>query len=279
MCVPLQFLGYPPAPVCLRWFFAALVLTLGASPILAQDNFEIQVYPYETVAPGSTMVELHSNFTAQGRKTVVDGVAPTHHAMHETLEITQGFTDWFETGFYLFTSIQPNGGWEWVGDHIRPRVRVPESWRWPVGVSLSTELGYVRPQFSADTWTWEIRPIVDKKLGPWYLACNPALERSWHGPGVNAGVEFAPAAKVSYDFSRHIAGGLEYYGATGPITGFDPVHEQEHQIFPTIDLDVSPLWEINFGVGIGMTGSTDHLIIKAILGRRFTWKRAKRSLQ
>jgi hypothetical protein len=29
------------------------------------------------------------------------------------------------------------------------------------------------------------------------------------------------------------------------------------------------LWEINFGIGV--TGSTDHLIVKGILGRRFDW--------
>ena len=39
----------------------------------------------------------------------------------------QGITDWFETGFYIFTSADPQHGWQWVGDHIRPRVRVPES--------------------------------------------------------------------------------------------------------------------------------------------------------
>ena len=44
---------------------------------------------------------------------------------HETVEITHGFTPWFETGFYVFTSIQPGRGWEWVGDHVRPRVRIP----------------------------------------------------------------------------------------------------------------------------------------------------------
>ena len=126
------------------------------------------------VAPDHTMVEIHSNFTIDGTKKVIDGVYPTNHAEHETLEITQGFTDWFETGFYVFTSIQPDSGWQWVGDHIRPRFRIPEKWHWPVGVSLSNEIGYQRAAFSADTWTWEIRPIVDKKLGPWYLAFNPA---------------------------------------------------------------------------------------------------------
>ena len=54
----------------------------------AQDNYEIQVYGYDTVAPGHTMLELHSNFTVDGSETVVGGVLPTNHATHETLETT-----------------------------------------------------------------------------------------------------------------------------------------------------------------------------------------------
>lgn len=250
---------------------AMFFLSATSFPALAQDNYEIQVYGVDTVDPRATMIELHSNFTAEGNKTVVDGVLPENHAMHETLEITHGFNDWFETGFYVFTSIQPDGGWNWVGDHIRPRFRVPQSWHWPVGVSVSQEIGYQRRAFSPDTWTWEIRPIVDKKLGRWYLAFNPALDRSWHGESVNKGVEFSPNAKVSFDFTKRITGGLEYYAAWGPITGFDPLHDQQQQFFPSIDLDLGPRWEFNFGVGVGATSSTDHLIIKCILGRRFTW--------
>ena len=102
--------------------------------------------------------------------------------MHETLEITHGFNEWFETGFYQFTSIQPDGSWKWVGTHIRPRFAVPERYKLPVGLSLSTEFGYQRPNFSLDTWTWEIRPIVDKKIGKLYMAFNPTLEKSFHGP-------------------------------------------------------------------------------------------------
>ena len=61
--------------------------------------------------------------------------------------------------------------------------------------------------------------------------------------------------------------------ALGPIVGFDPLRDQEQQIVPSIDLNLGPQWEFNFGVGVGMTGSTDHLIIKCIIGRRFTWGR------
>src|SRR5437868_14381749 len=96
-------------------FVMAALLTASA-----QDNYEIQVYGYDMVAPAHTMDELHSNFTVDGSKTMVDGVLPTNHAEHETVEITQGFTDWHEPGLYIFTSIQPNRGWEWFGDHILP---------------------------------------------------------------------------------------------------------------------------------------------------------------
>jgi len=241
-----------------------------AAAALGQDNYEIQVYPADTVEPRSTMVELHSNFTIDGRKTVEDGVLPTNHALHETLEITHGFNSWFETGFYIFSSIQPDGGWQFVGSHIRPRVRVPEKWHWPVGVSVSTEFGYVRPSFSADTWTWEIRPIVDKTLGRWYLAFNPALEKSFRGPAQKSGMEFAPAFKFSYDVFKKASVGLEYYGGLGPIGNFDPLREQEQQIVPSIDLDLGPNWEFNAGVGVGTTRSTDRLLLKMILGYRFT---------
>jgi hypothetical protein len=255
------------------WLASSLILFGVSLAASAQDNYEIQVYGSETVAPATTMVELHSNFTVDGSKTVQDGVLPSNHAEHETLEITQGFTDWFETGFYVFTSIQPDQGWQWVGDHIRPRVRVPPSWHWPVGVSLSTEFGYQRAAFSTDTWTWEIRPIVDQKAGKWYWALNPALERSFHGQTVNQGVVFAPNAKVSYDFTKRISGGLEYYGSWGPVNNLLPFSQEQQQFFPAIDLDLGPDWEFNFGVGVGVTGATDHLIVKCILGHRFDWHR------
>jgi hypothetical protein len=247
---------------------AFLALPLSAS---AQGNFEVQVYGSETVAPGATMVELHSNVTLQGTTRTEDGVLPTNRAVHETLEITHGWTSWFETGLYVFTSIQPDGGLMWVGDHIRPRVRAPESWNLPVGLSLSVEVGYQRPAFSTDTWTLELRPIVDKQLGPWYLAFNPVFDRSLKGEGVKQGrgFEFAPNAKVAYDITPKVRAGVEYYGGLGPVSAFDPVRRQQHLVFPVIDLDLGPRWEFNAGVGFGLTPSTDSYVLKVLIGYRF----------
>jgi hypothetical protein len=255
-----------------RFLIICCALPLSAMLAIAQNNYEIQVYGSDTVKPGSTMFELHSNFTIEGSKTTSpDGMWPTEHALHESFEITHGFTDWFEIGFYIFTAASESYGWQWVGDHIRPRVRVPDSWKWPVGVSLSTEVGYQRAQFSPDTWTWEIRPIVDKTLGRWYMSFNPAFDRSFHGPSVSQGVVFSPNFKVGYDVTKRINLGFEYYGSLGPVYNLAPVRNQTQAIFPCIDLNLGDKWEFNFGVGIGMTQSTDHLVVKMILGRRFTW--------
>ncbi len=201
--------------------FGLLMFLCWASLSHAQDNYEIQVYGADTVAPKTTMVELHSNFTldgfkaAPGSKYQANGTYPTDHAEHETVEITQGLTKWSEVGFYIFTSAREGQGFQWVGDHIRPRVRAPDSWHLPVGLSLSNEIGYQRARFSPDTWTWEIRPIIDKQVGRWYLAFNPALDRSWHGPGIRQGVTFSPNAKAGYDFTKKVNAGIEYYAAYG----------------------------------------------------------------
>lgn len=256
----------------LGWVAALAGLVVLASPVVnAQGNYEIQVYGSETVAPKNLMVEVHSNFTPSGERYIIDGIRPTNHQEHETLELTAGINDWAEVGFYLFTSEQAGYGVSWVGDHIRPRVRAPEKWHWPVGVSLSTEVGYQRAVYSPDTWTWEIRPIIDKTLGRWYFAANPALERTWHGPGVANGLDFAPGAKIGYDVTKKVNLGLEYYSDYGRLGSFYSLHDQQQQIFAVTDLTFSPEWEINFGVGLGPTAGTDHIIVKGILGRRFNW--------
>jgi hypothetical protein len=251
--------------------FLFALFILFATTARAQGNYEIQVYGSDTVAPKTLMAELHSNFTPEGQKNLIDGVYPTNHQEHETVELTQGITRWSELGFYIFTSEQEGHGVQWVGDHIRPRVRAPDSWHWRVGVSLSTEIGYQRAVYSPDTWTWEIRPIVDKTLGRWYVAFNPALERTWHGPDVALGLDFSPGAKIGYDITKVVNAGFEYYADYGRLTSPYTLHNQQQQLFAVTDLNVSPKWEINIGVGVGPTAATDHLIVKGILGRRFDW--------
>ena len=261
-----------PAGTVARWLCSLLVLVCLAPFAHAQANYEIQVYGAETVGPQTLMVELHSNFTVDGQKQSSDGVYPTNHQEHETIELTQGLNDWSEVGFSIFTSEQDGHGVQWVGPHSPAYSRTGflgmAGRREPVD---RDRLPAVR--VSTDTWTWEIRPIIDKSIGRWYFAVNPALERTFHGPDVSQGFGFAPSAKISYDFTRVVSAGIEWYADYGAIRNISPVHEQQQQVFAVADLNVSPVWEINFGVGIGATSATDHLIVKAIVGRRIDWGR------
>ena len=83
----------PVVPRSPRVLLTAAGLLTASLPLTAQDNYEIQVYGSETMAPGRTMVELHSNYTLTGpRDAEEDGVRTSVHTWHETIEITHGFT-------------------------------------------------------------------------------------------------------------------------------------------------------------------------------------------
>lgn len=253
----------------MKKFHFLLITLFFISKLRAQENYEIQVYGSETVEKGHTMVELHTNNTFSGSKTIDEfGMLPTNHVQHETIEITHGWTTWFETGFYIFNSIGSDGRTAYVGSHIRPRAAVPESWKWPVGVSLSLEFGFQKAAFDPNSASLEIRPIIDKKIGKFYLSVNPTLEQSFKGPDEHSGMIFSPNVKGSYDITKVVALGLEYYGSTGPFFHYDPIKEQDHQLFVAGDLNFSTNWEVNFGYGIG-SQRADRSIIKLIIGRRF----------
>jgi len=235
----------------------------------AQDNYEIQVYGSETVEKGHTMLELHSNFTGDGTKVISDGMLPTNHAIHETIEITHGWTACFETGFYFFNSIGSDGRTAYVGSHLRPRIAAPESWKLPVGLSLSTEFGFQKAAFAGSTFNLEIRPIIDKKWGGFYASFNPTLGKSFAGLDSDKGYVFEPNLKTSYDLSKVVALGFEYYGSTGVAFNSPPIAQQEHALYIATDLNFSADWEFNAGYGFGLTNATDGQIFKVIIGRRF----------
>jgi hypothetical protein len=242
----------------------------------SQDNYEIQVYGSPTQDKGTTQLELHSNFTFNGERNIIKGIRPTNHALHETLEITHGFTDNFEIGFYFFTNYTSPFGYQYVGSHIRPRISAPEKWKLPVGLSLSMEVGYQKQEYSADTWNWEIRPIIDKQWGKLYASFNPAFGVSLKGIENNSTPVFEPNFKMDYQFLKHGSLGIEYYGSMGYINGFDRLADQNHALFFTYDLEDDPKWEFNIGAGFGLTQATDGFVLKTILGRRINWKKKKK---
>lgn len=216
------------------------------------------------------MIELHMNFYPVGTKNTESGLFPNNHQFHTTMEVTHGLTkDWELAGYLVTAPYVPNVGPKFAGARVRPRWKAPEEWHLPFRFSVSTEVGFNKHQFDPNTITLEIRPIIEKGIGNWYFSMNPDLTKSFRGVDAHHGFGMEPGVKLSYNLTKKIAPGFEYYAETGPIAHFDTLHDQHHLIFPTLDLNVSPDWELNFGVGRGLTGSSEHWVVKWIVGRRF----------
>jgi hypothetical protein len=249
-----------------------IVFFLSVLSATAQNNYEIQVYASQTQAVHSTMFELHSNYTFDGSTQIMNGVLPSNHSLHETLEITTGITPVFEIGAYLFTNYTSGYGYQVVGTHIRPRVMAPASWGIPFGLSLSLEFGYQKPAYSNDTWSLEIRPILDKQWNKLYVSVNPTFGISLKSQYNSSVPTFEPNVKISYAIFTNAAFGIEYYGDMGPVTQFDQGSQQNHAIFIAYDLLNDTKWEFNVGAGFGLTPSTDPFVFKIIVGRKVKWK-------
>jgi len=250
------------------FFLAAPFLSLPRAR--AQDIFEIQVYEYKTVEKGRYNLEVHFNNITRGTRQFEGRFAPTDNQFHLSLELTRGITDHFELAGYLLQAQRPGGGYEYAGARVRPRVRAPESWRLPVDVSLSFEVGFPRPEYDPNSVTLEIRPIIEKTFRHSRLSLNPVVGRAWRGPDTGEGFDFEPGAKYAWFLKKdRLNIGMEYYGSTGPITGFSALGEQVHILVPSADVFFTKDLMLNLGVGVGLTSAGERLILKSRVGWRF----------
>ena len=254
----------PKIKILLFLFFIILFQNLRA-----QETYEIQVYSSPTMTRNTTIFELHSNESPAGPQNNPNFT----HPLHETMEITTGITSNFELGFYLFSRFN-QGSIEYSGSHIRPRITVPASWKWNLGVSLSVEGGYVKdPLNNTYEPDYEIRPIIDKTLGNNYISLNPTVDGSLKTKEMS----FSPNIKYSYMITPKYALGIEYYGVTGNPFHWDKYDIQTHQFFLVTDLYLDKTHEFELGIGRGATQSSDMWNIKLILGQRVAWGKKKTS--
>ena len=235
--------------------------------ISAQDANEIQVYGSATTPKYTTMIELHSNYTVIGPK-----LSQAYHPFLQTLEVTTGISENFEFGFYVFT-YNINGKTKYTGSNIRPRVKAPDEWGLPIGISLSSEIGCaIDPVSNNNDWGAEVRPIFDKTVGAHYLSFNPNVGVSFS----NKEYLFEPNVKYAYSVTKKANLGFEYFGNTGKIFNPYKLPTQEHQLYLAIDLFIHPLYEFNFGIGKGLTNVSNGTTLKCYVGRRINWKHPKK---
>jgi hypothetical protein len=245
--------------------FAAIFFALFAGSANAVD--EIQVYNAEIAKVGQWTLQHHFNYTINGRKEpdFTGGLIP-HRALNGTPELAYGVTDWYELGLYVPYAVDQNGQVLSNGVKIRHLFVSPNAEKRNFFYGINFEFSYSTPRFSETKWNVEIRPIFGIRSGDYEFIVNPIVDL---GIGSLGDAEFLPAVRVARKFGDDFSFGVEYYTALGPIGGFLPFNEQQHNIYAVVDFKAGR-FDVDAGLGYGLTGGSDRLMAKMILSMELT---------
>ena len=245
-----------------------LFLLILGRPALAMDAFEYQVYDGEINKVSEYSLETHLNSNLRG-KLVADypGQLNENHLTHLTFEFARGMTSYWELGGYLQSALAEDGTGHYAGAKIRSKFVRPTSENDPLQIGINFEISNVPLEFEQDRWGSEIRPIIGYTIARWTFLFNPIIDIDIT-PGKDATPDFAPALKTVFDTRMGFGLGLEYYSELGDIdkaTGFD---RADQYLFAAYDL-LHANFELNLGLGFGLTDLSNPLVAKGILGFTF----------
>ena len=239
---------------------AAFSAALG-QPAKAVD--EIQVYNAGIAAPGQFTIQQHLNYIPLGVKDPpFPGGLVSHNSINGTPEFAYGVTDWWEVGLYLPFAIQDQ---QFLSNSFKLRTLFvsPNAGERNFFYGVNFEFSFNSKHWDTTHFTSEIRPIVGWHLGQWDLFINPILDTSYDGV---KNLDFAPSLRLAYNISENWAVAAEHYADFGPVRKFLPGSEQSHQLFAVMDYSGEP-FDVEAGVGFGLTNASDHLTLKLILSR------------
>jgi hypothetical protein len=250
--------------VCVLVIVAAALLVAPAAAFAQTD--EIQVYDASIAEVGVFNLMLHNNFTPSGQKTpAFEGALIPDRSYNGVAEWAYGVTDWFEAGLYLpLYSVSKGRGATINGGKIRLLFVRPHADDHKFFYGMNFEFSYNSKHWDDHRFTSEIRPIIGVHLHPIDIIVNPILDNSYVG-GFKS-LDFAPATRVAYNFTSKWAGAVEEYADLGPLRGFAPVDEQSHQLFAVVNHSTK-FADIEAGIGFGLTGASDKITLKLMLGR------------
>jgi hypothetical protein len=241
---------------------AILTLALGR-PAKAVD--EIQVYNAGIAAPGQFTIQQHLNYVGAGLASPpFPGGLVSNHSINGTPEFAYGVTDWWEVGLYLPFAIQDQ---QFLSDSFKLRTLFvsPNADQRNFFYGINFEFSNTTPKFSQTRFGLEIRPIVGVRNADYEFIVNPIVDI---GFGQYGQADFAPAARIARKLGPDLFVGLEYYADFGEIGNYARLADQQHTLFAVTDFKLG-VFDVDLGVGYGLTSASDRFVIKTIVGYAF----------
>ena len=248
----------------LSCLLAGLALSaIAARPAEATD--EIQVYNAGIAAPGQFTIQQHLNYVPLGvKEPPFPGGLISNNSINGTPEFAYGVTDWWEVGLYLPFAIKDQ---QFLSDAFKLRTLFvsPGAEQRNFFYGVNFEFSNTTPKFSQSRFGLEIRPIIGVRNADWEFIVNPIVDVSF---GKYGEADFTPAARVARKLAPDTFVGLEYYSDFGKIGNFSGLADQQHTLFAVTDFKLG-VFDVDFGVGYGLTPASDRWVVKTIVGYAF----------
>ncbi|CAN5879521.1 hypothetical protein BH11PSE3_BH11PSE3_16450 [soil metagenome] len=259
-----RFSGSPFLPP-LGWLAGvAIAFHYASDPAYAVD--EIQVYNAEIAEPGQFTLQQHLNYVWSGSRVAdFPGGFSSNRTLNGTPELAYGVTDWYELGLYVPFAVDSNGTLLPGGVKVRQLFVSPHAEDRKFFYGINFELSYQSPRFSQSAIGLEIRPILGVRDFGWEFIVNPIVDLAFAPSGDAA---FAPAVRLARNLAGNTWLGVEYYANYSPIGAIPPAKQQQHTLFGVVDFKVGA-FDVNLGMGFGLSGASDAVVTKMIIGRAF----------
>ncbi len=247
-------------------FFSTLLSPLAHSELA----YEIAVFTDELVAPGELGTQLHLNTTPQGLSVPsYSGEVMNVHGQRLTPEFSYGLSRTVEAGLMLPMTRTNNGTLTEAG-YIARLKYLPVQSLYGEGAfaGINMDWGQLKPEFELNKRFYELRYIFGWKDEDWLVSLNPIFKWTLPSGTVEHSPEYTMALNGSYRLTATSRYGLEYYSGKGQINNLTPYRFQNNTLYLVWDYDRKP-YEINFGVGKGLNGSSDAWTVKSIVAWPF----------
>ncbi|HKB82285.1 MAG TPA: hypothetical protein VKD04_03650 [Burkholderiales bacterium] len=241
-------------------------ISLGAASGLAwAAPEEIQVYMDEMNAPGEFGLDVHHNYVFSGSNAPdYPGAQTPAHVLRVTPEFSYGMTPNLELGAYVLASGQPGGHSAIDGHKLRLKYIAPKDPGQNYFLGANLEIGRVAHRIDENPWNGELKGILGYRTERWTFAINPNIDWKVSGP-VSSPAAFELDSKISYKTDHDYRIGIETYNELGEIRRVSHLNQQSQTLYGVIDASMRG-WDLNVGLGRGLSSASDRVILKLIVG-------------
>lgn len=253
--------------VALAGLAAAAILGLLRTPRAEAAPEEIQVYMDDMSAPGQFGLDVHNNYVFSGDSMPsYPGEQAPDHVYRLTPEFYYGLTNSVELGAYLLSTHDADGRTHFDGEKLRVKFIAPHAAEAGAFWGANLEVGRTDRRVSATPWNAELKGIAGYRAGLWTFAGNANIDWSMSRQGGPATLEVD--TKVAYTVQPRLQLGLESYDELGAFSGPLEWSGNSHVVYFAADTEFGR-FDLNAGIGRGLTGASDRWVFKFIIGTHF----------